>query len=109
MAVDVVILQGAEQDLLAAFVRYERTGSEVAFHTAIERKLSQLSEFPELGGVYLRDFRRILVDGFPFGIFYRCHGDRLFVVAVEDLRGDPKRIRKRLGALGHRKMQSPAR
>jgi hypothetical protein len=33
---------------------------------------------------------------FPFGIYYREHGDETLVVAILDLRRDPRWIRKQL-------------
>jgi hypothetical protein len=40
--------------------------------------------------------RRLLVQGFPFGIFYTLEGRRIIVSGVMDLRQDPKVIARRL-------------
>lgn len=39
----------------------------------------------------------MLASRFPFGIYYREHGDEIQVFAVLDLRRDPSWIRKEIG------------
>lgn len=96
MIEEVVILQGAEKDMLEGFIRYEASGKEFDFHDAIDEKISQLEQFPYSGAMFWGDFRRALLDKFPYGIFYRVIGRRIFVTAVKDLRLDPKKILERL-------------
>jgi hypothetical protein len=42
------------------------------------------------------EFHRMLASRFPFGIYYREHGDEAQVYAVLDLRRNPNWIRKEL-------------
>ncbi len=42
------------------------------------------------------DFQRMPASRFPFGIYYREHGDKTQVVAILDLRRDPSWIRTEL-------------
>jgi len=42
------------------------------------------------------EFHRMLASRFPFGIYYREHGDETQVFAILDLRRNPNWIRKEL-------------
>jgi hypothetical protein len=42
------------------------------------------------------ELHRMLASRFPFGIYYRRHGDETQVLAVLDLRRNPSWIRKEL-------------
>lgn len=52
---------------------------------------------PEIAPYFHRTYRRLLIGGFPFGIFYSIEGGRIIVTAVMDLRQNPEMIRRRLG------------
>ena len=56
----------------------------------------RLRTFPEIGPLFYEANRRLLVHGFPFGIFYTIVGRRIIVSGVMDLRQDPNVIRQRL-------------
>ena len=93
----VVILHGAEQDILTGFFRYDDHGRGLEFYKAIDEKLELLLNFPEAGSVYHKDFRRVLLKKrFPYGIYYRIHGNRLFVTAILYLKINPHKILERL-------------
>lgn len=100
MNLPVVFLSGADADLQAGFDQYEdyREGFGVEFMTAVDAHLTRIAAFPLLASVYLRSVRRQVMRGFPYGIFYEPHPTRVIVVAILDLRQDPERIRRRLGA-----------
>ena len=93
---DVVFLRGAEADLLEAYILFDEKGRGAAFDASVESAISKLQAFPESGPLVFGDFRRVLLSGFPYGVFYRKHSSRLFVVAVLDLRQNPERIVDRL-------------
>jgi hypothetical protein len=40
--------------------------------------------------------RRCRVQHFPFGLFYQVHNDEILILAVMDLRRDPKRWEQHL-------------
>ena len=96
MISEIVVLQGAEADILEGYIRYERSGRESEFYETVDEKLAQIRAFPESGGIFAAQYRRIILDDFPYGIFYTISGTRLFVVTVSDLRVDPRRILERL-------------
>lgn len=94
----VILLLGAENDLLEAFFRYEEYGLGEDFENAVNKSLLLLKELPEAGPNYYKQYRRILIEKYPYGIYYRIHGDRLFVNAIFYLKIDPQKILKRLGS-----------
>jgi plasmid stabilization system protein ParE len=57
---------------------------------------AQLRTFKEIAPVFHGSHRRLLVHGFPYGIFYTIEGRRIIVSGVMDLRQDPDVIRRRL-------------
>jgi hypothetical protein len=46
--------------------------------------------------MFREPYRRLLVHGFPYGIFYTIEGHRIIISGVMDLRQDPSKIRQRL-------------
>ena len=57
---------------------------------------AQLSVFPEIAPRVHNPYRRLLVSGFPYGIFYVVEGRRVIVVGVLGFRRDPKAIHQRI-------------
>jgi plasmid stabilization system protein ParE len=99
MSREAVLLRGAETDLQVAFGRYEDKveGLGEEFLLTIDGSLTAIVQFPELAPVYHKTVRRLVVNRFPYGVFYAVEGRRIVVHAVLDLRQDPRSIRKRLG------------
>jgi len=87
----IVLLQSAQADLLELYCRH----GEGSYHT-VDQALEAIRQMPELGPIYHDHFRRKLVTGTPFGIFYSIEGSRLMVSFVMDLRQDPATIERRL-------------
>jgi hypothetical protein len=71
----------------------------MAFLEVVNQAISLLQEFPHLGSVYARPFRRFLLRDRVTGLFYTLEGRRLFVHALPDLRQDPELLRRRLGGV----------
>jgi len=88
---EVVLLQSAQADLLEIYSLH----GESSYHV-VDHALESIRLMPELGPVYHDHFRRKLVTGTPFGIFYSVVGSRLMVSFVMDLRQDPESIQRRL-------------
>jgi len=88
---EVVLLQSAQADLLEIYSRH----GEASYHL-IDRALENIRLMPELAPVFHKHFRRKLVSGTPFGVFYSIVGLRLMVSFVLDLRQDPGVIVARL-------------
>jgi len=72
-------------------------GSAEEFLSMVERTLTLLLAFPELGPLVAHPFRRCLLRDRNIGIFYTFEGRRIFIHALCDLRQDPAHLRRRLG------------
>ncbi|HSI13243.1 MAG TPA: hypothetical protein VK961_14425 [Chthoniobacter sp.] len=90
---EVVLLQGAQEDLLSI---YASRGERV--YLQVDKALGILRAFPEAGSVnFARHIRRLVVTRTHLGIFYSIAGRRVLVSAVLDLRQSPRAIGQRLG------------
>lgn len=97
---EVVILGGAEDDLFSTWQSLEELvpGLGNRFDLSIKSALERLAMHPESAPIYIGEFRRLVLQRFDHGVFYRIHGRRLVITAVLSLRQDPEDIRRRLGA-----------
>lgn len=93
---EIVILQAAQAEIQIAYEGLAEQRGEV-FIQRIDRALSLLKLNPAMAPVYGGRFRRLLVRGFPYGLFYTVSGARVFIARMMDLRQDPVRIRRELG------------
>jgi plasmid stabilization system protein ParE len=95
---ELILLLQAEIDIQTAFNRQEdiQEGRGEILHRALDAAFDALRLHPEIGRIYSKPYRRLLVRNFPFGIFYQVQAKRIIVAAVLDLRQDPEHIRKRL-------------
>ena len=95
---EVVLLAGAEADSLDIFMRLESRNPDAAdgFLRRLDDCLAQISMHPESAPTFVGKYRRLVMRGFPFGIFFAEEGARVFVHAVLDLRQSPEAIRRRL-------------
>jgi toxin ParE1/3/4 len=98
MSLSVVFLSGADADLQSAFNQFEdyHEGFSVEFMQAVEAHLSRAAKFPLLAPIYVGKVRRLILRGFPYGVFYEPQATRIIVVAILDLRQDPQYIQRRL-------------
>jgi hypothetical protein len=63
-------------------------------------RLSALAEFPFAATAVLRNqFRRVLLDKFPFHIYFVIHPDRISIVHIAHAHGDPREWKKYLRGL----------
>ena len=95
---ELVFLLSADADIQSAYEFYEayQEGRGEVFMRYLDMALTHLRTFPEMAPVFHRAYRRLLVHGFPFGIFYTIEGGRIIVTGVLDLRQAPDEIRRRL-------------
>jgi plasmid stabilization system protein ParE len=49
-----------------------------------------LRQFPQMAPQFRGAYRRLLIPGFPFGMFYSIEGSRIIIAAIMDLRQDLK-------------------
>src|SRR5215207_5333276 len=88
---ELVFLLSAETDIQAAFEFYEafQAGRGEIFMRHLDVAFGQVRAFPEIAPLFHEPHRRLLVRGFPYGIFYTVEGRRIIISGVMDLRQDP--------------------
>jgi plasmid stabilization system protein ParE len=93
----VTILADAAEDIEAARDFYEAQ-EPGAGEYCVDSLLADIESLGLFSGIHPVHFgvHRMLASRFPFGIYYREHGDETQVFAVLDLRRDPNWIRKEL-------------
>lgn len=97
--IEVIRLVGAEADIQAAYERLEdvREGAGDRFLRELDRCASLMARYPSIGRRHRGPFRKLLVSGYPYGVFYAVQPSRVVIVAVLDLRQNPEAINERLG------------
>ena len=95
---EIVPLLSADLDIQSSYDYYEdcREGLGTVFMHRLEEALGQLRIFPESGPIVHGDYRRLLVPGFPIGIFYTVEPRGVIVSGVMNTRQDPGAIIRRL-------------
>ena len=96
---DVWFLRQALADLRAAHSWYEeqRPGLGDEFADVVDNAVESIIAFPGARPVAYRETRRLLLERFPYCLYYRIHGDQtLIVVACLHVALDPKRHQSRL-------------
>jgi len=95
---DLIFLFSADADIQSAYEFYEavQPGRGEVFMRHLDVAFGQLRTFPENAPLFHESYRRLLVHGFPYGIFYSLEGGRIIVSGVMDLRQDPHAILRRL-------------
>jgi plasmid stabilization system protein ParE len=72
------------------YLRLGEKGGE-RFLLLLDRKLELLRKFPDIGSrAGFPKLRKIRVARTPFAAFYAVEGKRLMIIAIQDLRQDPK-------------------
>ena len=86
-------LSTAELELKQAMEFYEtaQEGLGAEFLAEIEAAVSLIEAHPLAWTALSSRIRRCRTSRFPFGLLYRVRSDELLIVAVMDLRRDPKR------------------
>lgn len=93
----VTFRRAATADLAKAYQWYEAEapglGEELL--AAVAAAVASAADMPELYPVVRGDVRRLVVDRFPYGVFYRVVRERVVVIAVVHHRRDPARWHRR--------------
>ena len=90
---EVVILSGADADLDEIYAFLEESSGGDKFLHSLDRKLELLRTFPEIAPrAQVSKLRQTRIGKTPYGVFYSIEGKRLMIVAIQDLRQDPKTI-----------------
>ena len=98
MMSELVFLLSADVDIQSGYEFYEayQEGRGDEFMRHLNVAFGILRSSPEIAPLFFKTYRRLLVQGFPYGIFYALEGGRIIVWGVMDLRQDPAMIRRRL-------------
>lgn len=83
----------AKKDLEQAFAWYQNqsTGLGVEFLGCVETSLANIIQAPELYAVCYLNYRRAVLQRFPFSIFYTIEKTEIIVHAIFDNRQDPEK------------------
>ena len=81
----------ADEEMQAAAVRYEEQARGLGdeFLDEIEQGLARIQQFPLLWSIYEGEYRRYLLQRFPYGIIYRIESETIFIIAVAHLHRKP--------------------
>ncbi|MGI8819568.1 MAG: type II toxin-antitoxin system RelE/ParE family toxin [Chthoniobacterales bacterium] len=94
---NVVVLAKAADDLQSAREFYDAHDADLGEYwlSSVFAALDRLAVF---SGIHSRRFgyHRMIAAPFPLGIYYREHRGNALIVAILDLRRDPKWIQKQL-------------
>jgi plasmid stabilization system protein ParE len=92
MSLPLIITPEAEEDLADARAWYERKreGLGERFVLAVEAALDHIRRAPQGATEVYPEVRRVVVQRFPYGVFYRIDPDQIAVLAVYHSRRDPR-------------------
>ena len=95
---DIWFLRQALVDLRDARGWYDeqRLGLGDEFANAVESAIESILAFPTAHLLVHRDAHRILLERFPYCLYYRVHSEAVIVVAILHVARDPERDRSRL-------------
>jgi len=93
--IELVVLSRAESELQRIYNRLEdfQAGRGQEFLRRLDLAFAHLQQFPEIGPVFFKTYRRLLLGQFPFGLFYSVEGNRLIIITAASLQQDPASIR----------------
>ncbi len=93
----VLVRAAAAADIDEAFLWYEkqRAGLGEEFLREVEAVRTRIVLNPETFPVTHRQTRRVLLQRFPYAMYYRLAGDLVIVVACMHGRRDPRRVARR--------------
>lgn len=98
MSLSLVLRRCAEQDISEATRWYEREqpGREKQFETQLEKAFERIKEHPTRTALYFQDVRFLLLDQFPYVIYYQVQVTRVEVIAVVHTQRSPRVWQRRI-------------
>jgi len=79
----------AEEMQAAAYYAARARGLGDEFLDEIEQGLHRIQQFPRLWPIYEGEYRRYLLQRFPYGLIYRIDPEKIFIIAVAHLHRQP--------------------
>ena len=98
MTLNIVVRSSAEKDIAEAIEWYEKQlpGLGARFLNDIDQTINSIKDNPEIYRKVYKDFRRALLNKFPFGIYYLLESNRVVIFAVYHEKRNPKSWKKRV-------------
>lgn len=98
MSLPLIVREEAEADIESAFGWYEeqRPGLGAEFIASVDEAIEDIQEQPGLHPRIYRSARRVLLNRFPYAVYYLLQNDMIEVVACMHFRRHPRRWRERL-------------
>ncbi len=92
----VIFAHEAHAEALDSFLWYEgrRRGLGEIFKAELNTAIQRVAEEPLAFPLYYRDLRRVLVQRFPYAVYYRTYPELVVVVAVFHGRRNPDALRR---------------
>jgi plasmid stabilization system protein ParE len=96
---EAILLTGAEIEFHQIYSKLAESSFTRAdrFDRTIHEALRQLAIFSRSAPEDVGSYRRLVLRGFPYALYYTIEGPRVFVQALVDTRQHPESIRRRLG------------
>ena len=88
---EIAVHRNAAEELQAAAAYYEGRveGLGADFLDEIEQGFRRIRQFPGLWPIYDGEYRRYLLQRFPYGLIYRVEAEKIFIIAVAHLQRKP--------------------
>lgn len=98
MSGGLIVRSSAERDLLEGFRYYESVvpGLGAAFVQRVDEAMKAIALAPAGFRKRHGEFRLVVVNRFPYGVFYLLDGSDIVVVAILPLMREPELIRQML-------------
>lgn len=95
---DIIFLQPARSELMAAISYYNEQSEGLGFEFAseINRTLERIVQYPEAWPKLSKRTRRCRTNRFPYGLIYQVREDTCLIVAVMHLSRNPDTWKSRL-------------
>lgn len=81
-----------------AFYDSQSHGLGLYFQTMVVSAIDSLQFFPAIHAK-VRGYHRMLVEKFPFAVYYKIFGDMVVVYTILDMRKNPETINSQLDSL----------
>ncbi len=94
---EVIFRPAAAADVEDAYTWYEhqQQGLGDAFLEKLQHSVDSIAENPAVFAVLHRDTQRMLMERFPYGVFFRIYENTIVVVACMHTRQHPRRWESR--------------